>query len=55
MTRSKAHLPSIEGEAEGEGAQGEATAAEVGDTEDEIDWFTLDPEDIPPSPSQAQP
>ena len=55
MTRSKAHIPSNEREAEGEGAQGEATAAEVGDTEDEIDWFTLDPEDIPPSPSQAQP
>ena len=36
-TRSKAHLPSTQGEAKGEGAQGEETTAEGGDTEDEID------------------
>lgn len=50
MTKSKARLLSNE-----EGAQEEATSAEGGDIEDEIDWFTLGLEDMQASPSQAQP
>ena len=55
MTRSKACLLGTEGEAEEEGAQGEDTAAEVGNTNEEIDNFTLGLDDMEASPSQAQP
>nr|POE57986.1 hypothetical protein CFP56_32760 [Quercus suber] len=55
MTRSKAHLPGIEGEAKGEGAQGEDIAAKGGDIDEEIDNFTLGSDDMQASPSQAQP
>ena len=54
-TRSKARLPGTEGEAEGDGAQGEDIAAEGNDIEDEIDQFTLGPKDMQASPSQTQP
>ena len=37
-------------EAKGERPQGEAIEVEGGDTEDEIDRFTLDLKDIPASP-----
>ena len=53
MTRSKAHLPSTEGEAKGEGAQGEDIAAEGGNTDEEIDNFTLGLDDMKALPSQA--
>ena len=51
MTRSKAHLPSIEGEAEGEGAQGEDIAAKGDNTDEEIDNFTLGSDDKQALPS----
>nr|POE99870.1 hypothetical protein CFP56_35515 [Quercus suber] len=50
IARSKACLPIIEREAKQEGAQGEDIAAEGGNTNEEIDNFTLDPNDMPASP-----
>ena len=52
MTRSKAHLHGLEEE---EGSRGEDIAYKGGNTDDEIDNFTLGPEDIEASPTQAQP
>ena len=54
VNRSKACLQGNEEEAK-ERAQGEDTTYEGGDTDEEIDNFTLDPEDMEASPSQAQP
>ena len=50
MTRSKACLL---GNEEEEGAQGEDIAHEGGNTDEEIDNFTLDLEDMEASPLQA--
>jgi len=50
MTRSKACLLGNEEEEE---AQGENIAHEGGNTDEEIDNFTLDPEDMEASPLQA--
>nr|POF25166.1 hypothetical protein CFP56_47413 [Quercus suber] len=50
IARSKACLPIIKREAKQEGAQGEDIAAEGGNTNEEIDNFTLDPNDMPASP-----
>ena len=50
MSWSKARLQGYEEEAKGERPQGEATEAEGGDTEDEIDRFTLSSKGIPASP-----
>nr|POF20278.1 hypothetical protein CFP56_49194 [Quercus suber] len=52
MTRSKTHLHCFEEE---EGAPGENTEAELGNTNEEIDRFTLGPEDMEASPTQTQP
>ena len=54
MTRSKACLLGTEGEAEGEGAKREDTTVK-GNTDEEIDNFTLGLDDMQASPSQAQP
>ena len=54
MTRSKACLLGTEGEAEGKGAKGEDIAIK-GNTDEEIDNFTLGLDDMQASPSQAQP
>ena len=51
MTRSRAWLRGLEEE----GAPSEDTAHEGGNTNDEIDNFTLGPEDMDASPTQAQP
>ena len=48
MTRSKACLRDLEEE---EGAPDEDTAHEGGNTDDEIDNFTLGPDDMDASPS----
>ena len=50
MIRSRARLQGYEKEPAEERAQGEAIEAEVGDTNEEINRFTLGPKDIPPSP-----
>nr|POF08079.1 hypothetical protein CFP56_51390 [Quercus suber] len=55
MMRSKACLLGTKGEPEEEGAQGEDTTAEGGNTDEEIDNFTLGPDDMQASPLQAQP
>ena len=59
MTRSKACLLGTEGEAKGEGARGEGAKgvdiAIKGNTDEEIDNFTLGLDDMQASPSQAQP
>ena len=52
MTRSRAWLRGLEKE---EGAPGEDIAHEGGNTDDEIENFTLGPEDMDASPTQAQP
>ena len=52
MTRSKARVHGLEKE---EGAQDKGTAFKVGNTNDEIDNFTLGLEDMEASPTQAQP
>lgn len=51
MTRSKAWLYGLEEE---EWAPSEDTAHEGGNADDEIDNFTLGPEDMHSSPTQAQ-
>ena len=51
MIRSRARLQGYEKEPAKEKAQGEATEAEGGDTNEEIDRFTLGLKDIPPSPT----
>ena len=43
------------GNEEEDGAQGEDTAHEGGNTDEEIDNFTLDPEDMEALPLQDQP
>ena len=43
------------GNEEEDGAQGEDTAHEGGNIDEEIDNFTLDPEDMEASPLQDQP
>ena len=50
MKRSKAHLCGP-GEEE-ERVEGEDTALEGGNTDEDIDNFTLDPEDMDASPTQ---
>nr|POF27465.1 hypothetical protein CFP56_08802 [Quercus suber] len=50
MTRNKAHLHGLEEE---EGAPSEDTTHECGNTDDEIDKFTLEPEDTEALPTQA--
>ena len=52
MTRSKARVHGLEKE---EGAQDKGIAFKVGNTNDEIDNFTLGLEDMEASPTQAQP
>ena len=52
MTRNKAHLCGLEEE---EGAPGEDTTHEGGNTNDEIDSYTLEPKDTKALPTQAQP
>ena len=51
MTRSRSWLRGLEEE----GAPSEDTAHKGGNTNDEIDNFTLGPEDMDASPTQAQP
>ena len=52
MTRGKACLHGLE---EGEErAEGEDTTHESGNTDEDIDNFTLDPKDMEASPSQPQ-
>ena len=52
MTRSKAHLCGLEEEEER--VEGEETAYEGGNTDEDINNFTLDPKDMEPSPSWPQ-
>ena len=52
MTRSKARFP-VPGEEE-ERAKGKDTASEGGNTDEDIDNFTLDPEDMEATPTQLQ-
>lgn len=47
MTRNKLHLQGYEKEPAKERPKGEATEAKGGDTNEEIDRFTLGPKDIP--------
>lgn len=47
MTRNKLHLQGYEEEPTKERPKGEATEAKGGDTNEEIDRFTLGPKDIP--------
>lgn len=51
LTRSKARLPGNEGER----AEGDDTEDKLGNTDEEIDWFILGPNDMEASPTQAQP
>ena len=51
MTRSKAHLCGL---GEEERVEGENTAHEGCNIDENIDNFTLDPEDMEASPSQPQ-
>ena len=52
MTRSKACFP--EPAEEEERAKGKDTASEGGNTDEDIDNFTLDPEDMEATPTQLQ-
>nr|POF01875.1 hypothetical protein CFP56_48057 [Quercus suber] len=52
MTRSKAHL--CGSREEEERAEDEDTTAEGGNTDEDINSFTLDPEDMEASPTQPQ-
>ena len=51
MTRCKTHLRGL---GEEERAEGNDTAHEGGNTDEDIDNFILDPEDMEASPSQPQ-
>ena len=52
MTRSQAHLNVLREEEER--AEGEDTAPEGGNTNEDIDNFTLNPKDMEASPTQPQ-
>lgn len=54
MIKSRYRLPSYDKEPKGKKSQGEASTAAGGDTDEEIDQFTVSLDDILPSPPQPQ-
>ena len=55
MIRSRYHLLGFDKGPKGKKSQGEASTTIGGDTDEEIDRFTLGPDDILPSLPQLQP
>ena len=50
MIRSRYRLPSFDKEPKGKKSQGEASTVAGGDIDEEIDQFTISPDDVLPSP-----